>query len=191
MLTERHFFVVERFKMRLHHSQRIYKLFINMLLYISTLYRNEEFTCYVDQEIVKDLFHKTNLLTSSAKIQSSYVIRNVIERMTIEHIPRSQALEMTMYLKSSYPNTCVAETPDSRDASFDKRGGKNKKKSNVPTALSVSNKTETKDSKPKSKFAELVKENFNESVFLAKALNNEEEDKLRVLTIRSVDTKGE
>lgn len=148
--------------------------------------RNEEYTCYVDHEIVKVLFHKTNLLTNSAKIQSSYVIRNVIERMTIEHIPRSQALEMTMYLKSSYPNTCVAETPDSRDANmFDKRG---KKKKRNQSTTEVESKEEKKP--VKSKLSMMVSENFNESVFLAKALNNEEEDKLRVLTIRSVETNG-
>ena len=141
---------------------------------------------------MKDLFHKTNLLTNSAKIQSSYVIRNVIERMTIEHIPRSQALEMTMFLKSSYPNTCVAETPDSREASLMNKSGKRKNKNQPTPEPEPKPDTDAKEKEPRvqSKFALMVRENFNESVFLAKALNNEEEDKLRVLTIRSVETNG-
>jgi hypothetical protein len=143
----------------------------------------------VDHEIVKDLFDKTAFHTNSAKIQSLYVIRHIIERMTIENIPRSQALETSMHLKSSYPNTCVAETPDQREEDISERRVRRKTKAPEPKIVP---KTETIEQQPDSTsvFTTLIRGNFNESIFLAKALNNEEEDKLRVLTIRSVETNG-
>jgi hypothetical protein len=155
------------------------------------IFRNEEYTCYVDQSIVKDLFHKSKHYTSSAKIQSLYVIRSIIERMTIEHIPRSQALEMSMHLKSSYPNTDVPETPDQREQEL-LAGQKGRNNGNIINKLDavVESETKAKAQQAEPVMTSLLRESFNESVFLAKTLNNEEEDLLRVLTIRSVETKG-
>ena len=152
------------------------------------LCRNEEYTCYVDQFVVKDLFDKTHLLTNAAKIQSLYVIRHVIDRMTIENIPRSQALDLSMQLKSIYPHTSVPETPDATEI---RRREKGKKKKKEHQGDDSDPQAEPK-AEPKNNFATaLLKQNFNESVFLAKALNNnDEEDKLRVLTIRSCVTNG-
>ena len=141
----------------------------------------------MDQVIVRDLFRKSKHYTSSAKIQSLYVIRNIIERMTIENIPRSQALELSMQLKSCYPNTDVPETPDLREEEIEGRKGRGKKKGPADESESKDREKQT-DSVPI--MSSLLRENFNESVFLAKALSNEEEDKIRVLTMRSVETKG-
>lgn len=142
--------------------------------------RNEEYTCYVDQVVVQDLFSHSEMSINSAKIQSMFVIRNLIERMTIESIPRSQALEMTLALKSSYPTTDIPETPDPRESKLKRRGKGSSKAKDV----------EPSPEKKESGFNALLRSNFVESNFLAKNLNNEEEEKVHVLTIRSLDTKG-
>lgn len=89
-----------------------------------------------------------------------------------------------MQLTSSYPMSRVTETPDLREESMQER--KTNKKKKKEKGLEKGG-----EHPPEAVMTSLLRENFNESMFVAKALNNEEEDKLRVLTIRSVETKGE
>jgi len=153
--------------------------------------RNEEYTCYVDQVVVQDIFRDSDLSINSAKLSSMFVIRSLIERMTIESIPRSQALELSMTLKSSYPSTNVPETPDPREARLARKNKKSKAKDVDVDVKEGEDDQESMANKKESGFTELMRSNFNENV-LAKNLNNngDEEEKVHVLTIRALDTKG-
>jgi len=161
------------------------------LSFLLNVRRNEEYTCYVDQVVVQDIFRDSDLSINSAKLSSMFVIRSLIERMTIESIPRSQALELSMTLKSSYPSTNVPETPDPREARLARKNKKSKAKDVDMDVKEGEDDQESMANKKESGFTELMRSNFNENV-LAKNLNNngDEEEKVHVLTIRALDTKG-
>lgn len=149
-----------------------------ILLSIYDNYRNEEYICYIDHIILRDLFVNSSYHVQAVKIQSLYVIHCLIERFAIEKIPRSRAIDIGIRVKQEH------------DAERGLTGKKSKNKTASKRPPDAQNEAAIDR-----KLSTLLKLNFDAENFMSNAISRvgseDEDEKVNVLTVRACGTNGE
>jgi hypothetical protein len=129
------------------------------------VYRSEEYTFTLDQSVVVKVFHGVPHL-QAAQLQSPYLVHNLLERMRIEKMRRNDALGVMMRLGQS------VEMSKKALGSFD-QSLESGSVDSILTGIITNTPSMTS------------------AYHLPAASGPDEEDRVRVITLRGVTTNGE